>query len=133
MATAFFGGSFFGGEFFSVSTSSAVGHASKPWKQRWRQELVDLLAAQEEPKPPPKPVRQAIKKVAALEALRDDTEARKALRGELEALQIRYQPRYLESLRWEIAQQYERQLRREQAWREYLDQDDEEVIFLLFH
>ena len=137
MATAFFGGAFFGGEFFSTSTTPATAdvggvHSGKPWQQKWRQELVDLLERREleKPAPVPKKVEKAIERVLESEP-QDDRSAINALRAELEQLRVR--PRYIEALRYEIARQYQEQLRREALHRQMLEQDDEDVIFLTLH
>jgi hypothetical protein len=132
VATAFFGGAFFGGEFFSTSTaadSADVGGGGKPWKQKWRQELVELLD-KEEPKPVPRRVKRAIQRVIE-QAPQDDTGAKQALRSELESLNVNWQADYFNALRWEIAKHYQQQMEREARYRQFLDDDDEDVILLL--
>ena len=134
MSTSFFGGAFFGGEFFSAAADVGGVHSSKgkPWQQKWRQELVDLLERREleKPAPVPKTVEKAIERVLEAEP-QDDRSAINALRAELEQLRVR--PRYIEALRYEIARQYQEQLRREALHRQTLEQDDEDVIFLTLH
>jgi hypothetical protein len=137
VATSFFGGSFFGGEFFSTSTATAdVGgvhsRGSRPWEQKWRQDLVDLLEREElqRPEPVPPKVKKAIERALEAEP-QDDRSAIQALRSELDKLRVK--PRYIEALRYEIAKQYQEQMRREAMRREVLELDDEEVIFLTLH
>jgi hypothetical protein len=140
VATSFFGGSFFGSEFFNVAVvaadTPAVGGGRggyKPWQQKWRQELVDLLAEEElKPQSVPKPVQKAIRRV--LEAApADDTSAKQALRSELQELRVGYQPRYVEALRYEIAKHYQREMEREARRLEMRERDDEEVLLLILH
>lgn len=133
MATAFFGGAFFGGEFFSVATVTADvgGGSAKPWKQKWRQELVDLLAEEELKPVKVRPrVERAIERVIE-KAPADDSAARQALQSELGKLKISYQPRYLEALRYEIAKRYQDEMKRHQEHLMRLEMDDEDVILLL--
>jgi hypothetical protein len=139
VATSFFGGAFFGGEFFSsgsVAATPEVGgvHSGRgrPWEQKWRQDLVDLLERRELEKPEPVPprVKKAIERVLEAEP-QDDRSAIQALRSELDKLRVK--PRYVEALRYEIAKQYQEQMRREAMRREVLELDDEEVIFLTLH
>jgi hypothetical protein len=138
VATSFFGGSFFGSEFFNVAvvvadTPSVGGGHGRPWKQRWRQELVDLLSQRElKPQSVPKPVQKAIRRVLET-APPDDTSAKQALRSELQELRVGYQPRYVEALRYEIAKQYQRELEREARRLEMRERDDEEVLLLILH
>jgi hypothetical protein len=140
VATSFFGGSFFGSEFFNVAAVVAatpeVGGGRggyKPWKQAWRQELVDLLAERElKPQSVPKPVQKAIRRVLET-APPDDTSAKEALRSELQGLRVGYQPRYVEALRYEIAKQYQRELEQEARRLEMRERDDEEVLLLILH
>jgi hypothetical protein len=138
VATSFFGGSFFGGEFFNVAvvvsdTPAVGGGRGKPWQQKWRQELADLLAEEAlKPQSVPKPVQKAIRRVLE-SAPADDTSAKQALRSELQELRVGYQPRYVEALRYEIAKQYQRELEMEARRLEMRERDDEEVLLLILH
>lgn len=133
MATAFFGGAFFGGEFYSVSVSTGGSRGAKrPWLQKWRQELVDLLQEEriEKPLRAPAPVKKAIERV--LEAApEDDAEAQRLLRGHLETLQVSYKPKYYEALRLEIAKMYEAEMRQAQRFLDMQDEEDAITVLLL--
>ena len=94
----------------------------KPWKQKWRQQLIDALT--EVRTPVPKKTKKAILRAErVLETLPDDSQAIEALRVELTKLErYRYIPeRYLQELDRTLAE----------AWLEALERDDEEVILLL--
>jgi hypothetical protein len=139
VATSFFGGAFFGGEFFSsgsVAATPEVGgvHSGRgrPWEQKWRQDLVDLLERRELEKPEPVPprVKKAIERVLEAEP-QDDRSAIQALRSELDKLRVK--PRYVEALRYEIAKQYQEQMRRAFEQRMRDDEDDLEVILITLH
>ena len=135
MATSFFGGSFFGGEFFNVASVTAaadVGGSSKgakPWQQKWRQELVELLEEKRlKPVEVPPKVARAIERVLE-DAPPDDRAAVAALKAELD--QLRVKPRYIEALRYEIAKQHQEAMRRAAEQRQRDEWDDEDVILLL--
>jgi hypothetical protein len=135
VATAFFGGAFFGGEFFSTSTSTSVGggrgHATAPWRQKWRQELVDLLAEEElKPVEVPRKIRRAITRVLDA-APPDDSAAKRALRSELEQLKVSYSPVYLDALRYEVARLTLEAMRREESRRLMEDEEDAITVLLL--
>jgi hypothetical protein len=137
VATAFFGGNFFSGEFFSTSATPATaevgGGHGKPWQQKWRQDLVELLE-QEQIKPVevPRRVRRAIERV--LEAAPpDDSTSIKSLRSELESLKVSYQPAYVQALRYQIALRYQAEMKMLEDRQRWLDDDDEDVIALILH
>ena len=135
MATAFFGGAFFGGEFFSTSaavTPADVGGGhGKPWQQKWRQELIDLLNQPEPEIKLPAKAKKAITRV--LEAApEDDAEARSLLRESLAALNVRIKPKYYDALRFELGKLFQAQMRHELRMRE-MERDEEEVLLLLLH
>jgi nitrogen fixation protein len=101
-----------------VATQEVGGGGSKPWKQKWRQELIDLLEQPLEALEVPvsrKAVKKVLRKVEALESLPDDAPAIQVLRAEVERL-VRYKP---------VPKAVEA--------RKFNDDDEEEVIFLLLH
>jgi len=107
------------------------GSKPRPWEQKWRQELVELLLEDElKPVEVPRRVRRAIQRVREAAPV-DDSGARRALRGELDQLKVSYRPVFLDALRYEIAKHYQEQMRREEMAWALREQDDEEVLLLL--
>lgn len=97
----------------TAATTQDVGGVA-PWKQRWRQELVEMLAeVPVEPIQVPAKAKKAIKRVFE-KAPPDDAAAIRALRNELAALKVPYKPAYVQAMRQEI-----------------MGDDEEEVIALL--
>lgn len=91
----------------------------KPWQQKWRQELVDLLDAQPAAPPVPAKVGKAIQRVLA-KAPPDDSSAIRSLRNELSRLNVSYKPQYVTALRL-------------RAFEAFDETDEEEAILLLLH
>lgn len=106
----------------SGTTTTEVGGVGKPkpWEQRWRQELIELLDLplpdEDDPKVPAK-VAKAIQRVLA-KAPPDDAAAIKVLRIELDRLRTPYRAQYVQALRVEAIRKFD---------------DEEEVILLLLH
>lgn len=117
-----FNRSIFNNAIFNTAPVESVGRA-RPWKQKWRQELVDALLEAEEAKPT-RPVKRAIQRAQkALQTLKDDTEAIQALRAEVSRLE-QFKPLpapKLQALQRTLAE----------AWLEAIERDDEEIILLL--
>jgi hypothetical protein len=108
-----------------VEEEVAVGGGGKPWKQKWRQQLVDAMHEAEQAKPAPRATKRAVERaVEVLEAIPEDSEAIEALRVEVERLaHYRYIPKaHVVELRRTLAE----------AWLRAIEEDDEDV-FLLLH
>lgn len=116
----------------SAPVVEPIGGAGKPkpWRQKWRQELIDALTEMR-PEAPPVPIRarKAIQRV--LEVLPDDSVEIVRLRSELERLKVSHGPQYLNAMRAELSQQhFDAMQRRAQRRRE---QDEEDAILALLH
>lgn len=111
-----------------VVSSPDVGKP-KPWKQKWRQDLIDALAEAQAVAQETQPViegKRPQKKQKALEALRDDTDAIQLMRAELDRL-LQYRPE-------ETPREVKRMVKTLGEYlREAVDEDDDEVIALLMH
>ena len=123
LALFFFDGA--GGEAApAVVAAPQVGGVSRPWKQKWRQQLVDALEEiREQPKPLPRASKRAVERAEKLVDLPDDAEAIEALKAEVSRLQ------HYKHIPAPKIRALERTLA--EAWRQAIDEDDEDVILLL--